>query len=46
MDIDGKIQNRVFHFNRLKEACVRTTKGLVNMQADLKQTLNLGIGIN
>ena len=46
MDIKGKILNGIFHFNKLMQAYLRTTKGPVNTLADLKQIINLGIGIN
>ena len=46
MDIEGKILNSIFHFNHLKQAYLRTTKGPVNTLADLKQILYLGIRIN
>ena len=46
LDTEVKILNGIFHFNRLKQVYVRTTKGSVNILADLKQILNLGIWIN
>ena len=46
MDIEGKILNSIFHFNRLKQEYLRTTKCQVNTLADLKQIINLGIRIN
>ena len=46
MDIKGKILNDIFHFNCLKQAYLRTTRGPVNTLVDLKQTLNIGIRIN
>ena len=36
MDIDGKIMNGIFHFNRLKQTFVRPTKDPVNIVSDLK----------
>ena len=38
LDIEGKILNNIFHFNRLKQAILKTTKGLVRTMADLKQS--------
>ena len=46
MDIEGKILNGIFHFNRFRHAYLRTAKGPVNRLVDLKQILNLGIRIN
>ena len=36
MDIEGKILNGIFHFNRLKQAFLRTIKGQVRTLANLK----------
>ena len=38
--------NGIFHFNRFKQAFLRTTKGQFSTLADLKQILNSGITIN
>ena len=46
MDIEGRTLNDTFHFNRPKQASLRTITGPINTLADLKQILNLGIGIN
>ena len=46
MDIEGKILNGIFHFNRHKQAYSRTTKGPVNILVEVKQILNLGIKID
>ena len=46
MVIEGKILKGIHHFNRLKQAYLRTTKGPVNSLVDLKQIINLGIRIN
>ena len=45
MDIEGKILNNIFHFNKLKQTYLRTTKGPVNTLADLRQVINSGIRI-
>ena len=34
MDIEGKILNGIFHFNRLQQAYLGTTRGPVNTLAD------------
>ena len=34
MDIEGKILNCIFNFNKLKQAFVRTTKGAVSTLAN------------
>ena len=46
MDIEGKLLNGIFHFNRCQLAYLRTIKGPVYTLADLKQIINLGIRIN
>ena len=46
MHIEGKILISNFHFNRLKQTYLRITTGSVTTLADLKQIINLGIGIN
>ena len=46
MDIEGKVLNGIFHYNRLKEAFLRSTKGPASTVADLKQGINLGIRIS
>ena len=46
MDIEHKILNGIFHFNRLKQAYFRTTKHPVNTLADTKPIINFGIRIN
>ena len=46
IDIEGNILNGIFHFNRLKQAYVTTTKGPVNTLVHLKHIIHLGISIN
>ena len=43
MTLDGKILRGLFEFERIKPAMLRTTHGKVNILAQLKQILSLGI---
>ena len=43
MDTEGKALKGIFHFNRLKQAYLKTTKGSVDTIANLKEILNLGL---
>ena len=43
MTLDGKVLRGLFEFERIKPAMLRTSHGNVNMLAQLKQILSLGI---
>ena len=45
-DVEGKILNGIFHFNRPKQTFLRTNTGPVNTQAEFKQIINLGVRIS
>ena len=46
MDMEDKILNGILHFNKLKQAFLRTTKGPVSTLSDLKQVINLWIRVS
>ena len=46
MDIESKILNGIFHFNRHKQVHLKATESPVNTLVGLKQIINLGIKIN
>ena len=43
MTLDGKILRGLFEFERIKPTTLRTSHGNVNMLAQLKQILSLGV---
>ena len=45
MDIEDKVLNGIFNFNRLKYTYLRAIKGPVSTLAELKQIINVGIRI-
>ena len=46
IDIERKILYIIFHFNRLKQTLIRTTKCPFSTLVDLKQIINSGIRIS
>ena len=46
MDIEGHILNGIFHFNRLKQAFLKTIRGPLSTQVELKQIINLVMRID